>query len=129
MKSCASTQKEIRPTMLFVIGMLRIGWRVQAKRDWASFPNEWAILRPSANGIIWKQSLEKKARVGLRSGALIDNAGGRQAENCSGSRFKEGQRSWDIRERLNRCLRARLLKKKQCPGPRFEREKTPPANW
>jgi len=24
-------------------------------RDWASFPNEWAILRPSANGIIWKR--------------------------------------------------------------------------
>src|SRR5271166_2237452 len=40
--------------MLFVIRMLRIGWRVLAQRDWASFPNEWAILRPSANGIIWK---------------------------------------------------------------------------
>jgi hypothetical protein len=31
------------------------GWRVQAKRDWANSPNEWAILRPSANGITWKR--------------------------------------------------------------------------
>jgi hypothetical protein len=57
--------------MLFVIRMLRIGWRVQAKRGWASFPNEWAILRPSANGIIWKHSLEKKVRVGSRFGARL----------------------------------------------------------
>jgi len=49
--------------------MLRIGWRGQAKRDWANSPNEWAILRPSANGIIWKHSLEKKVRVGLGFGA------------------------------------------------------------
>ena len=51
--------------MLFVIRMLRIGWGVLAHRDLASFPNEWAILRPSANGIIWKHLLEKKVRVGL----------------------------------------------------------------
>jgi hypothetical protein len=57
--------------MLFVILMLRIGWRVQAKRDWASFPNEWAILRPSANGITWKHLLEKKVRVGLRFGTRL----------------------------------------------------------
>src|SRR5580692_6725959 len=57
--------------MLFVIRMLRIGWRVQAKRDWASFPNGWAILRLSANGIIWKHLLEKKVRVGLRFGARL----------------------------------------------------------
>ena len=57
--------------MRFVIRMLRIGWRVRAKRDWVSFPNEWAILRPSANGIIWKHSLEKKVRVGLRFGARL----------------------------------------------------------
>src|ERR1700736_6559786 len=56
--------------MLFGIRMLRIGWRVQAKRE-ASFPNEWAILRPSANGIIWKHLLEKKVRVGLRFGARL----------------------------------------------------------
>jgi hypothetical protein len=36
--------------MLFVIRMLCIGWRVQAKRDWASSPNGWVILRLSANG-------------------------------------------------------------------------------
>jgi hypothetical protein len=53
------------------VRMRRIGWRVQAKRDWASFPNEWAILRRSANGIIWKHSLEKKVRVGLRFGARL----------------------------------------------------------
>ena len=46
--------------------MLHTGWPVQAKRDWANSPNEWAILRPSANGIIWKHLLEKKVRVGLR---------------------------------------------------------------
>ena len=57
--------------MLFVIRMLRIGWCVQEKRDWASFLNEWAILRPSANGIIWKHLLEKKVRVGLRFGARL----------------------------------------------------------
>jgi hypothetical protein len=57
--------------MLFVIRMLHIGWRVQAKRDWASFPNGWAILRLSANGIIWKHLLEKKVRVGLRFGARL----------------------------------------------------------
>src|SRR5271165_4530573 len=57
--------------MLFVIRMLRIGWRVLAQRDWASFPNEWAILRPSANGIIWRHLLEKKARVGLRFDARL----------------------------------------------------------
>ena len=57
--------------MLFVIRMLRIGWRVQAKRDLASFPNEWAILRPSANGTTWKHLLEKKVRVGLRFGARL----------------------------------------------------------
>ena len=57
--------------MLFVIRMLRIGWGVLAHRDWASFPNEWAILRPSANGIIWKHLLEKKVRVGLRFGARL----------------------------------------------------------
>src|ERR1700730_6237755 len=55
--------------MLFVIRMLRIGWGVLAHRDWATFPNEWAILRPSTNGIIWKHLLEKKVRVGLRFGA------------------------------------------------------------
>jgi hypothetical protein len=33
--------------------------------------NEWAILRPSANGIIWKHLLEKKARVGLRFDAPL----------------------------------------------------------
>ena len=54
--------------MPFVTRTLHTGWRVQAKRDWASFPNEWAILRPSANGIIWKRLLEKKVRVGLRFG-------------------------------------------------------------
>jgi hypothetical protein len=57
--------------MLFVIRMLRIGWRVLAKRDWASFPNEWAILRASANGIIWKHLLKKKVKVGLRFGARL----------------------------------------------------------
>ena len=57
--------------MLFVIRMLRIGWRVQEKRDWASFPNEWAILRPPANGIIWKHLLERKVRVDLRFGARL----------------------------------------------------------
>jgi hypothetical protein len=57
--------------MLFVIRMLRIGWCVQEKRDWASFLNEWAILRPSANGIIWKHLLEKKVRVDLRFGARL----------------------------------------------------------
>ena len=57
--------------MLFVIRMLPIGWRVQAKRDWVSFPNEWAILRPSANGTIWKHLLEKKVRVGLPFGARL----------------------------------------------------------
>ena len=57
--------------MLFVIRMPRIGWRVQAKRGWASSPNESAILRPSANGIIWKHSLEKTVRVGLRFGARL----------------------------------------------------------
>ena len=36
-----------------------------------SFPNEWAILRPSANGIIWKHLLKKKVRVGLRFGARL----------------------------------------------------------
>jgi hypothetical protein len=30
-------------------------WRVQAKREWANSPNEWTILRPSANGITWKR--------------------------------------------------------------------------
>jgi hypothetical protein len=57
--------------MLFVIRMLRIGWRVLAQRDWASFPNESAILRRSANGIIWKHLLEKKVSVGLRFGARL----------------------------------------------------------
>ena len=57
--------------MLFVIRMLRIGWRVLAQREWASFPNEWAILRPSAKGIIWKHLLERKVRVGLRFGAQL----------------------------------------------------------
>ena len=45
--------------------------RLQAKRGWASFPNERAILRSSANGISRKHLLEKKARVGLRFGAPL----------------------------------------------------------
>ena len=69
MKKLCVHSKKICPIMRFVIRMLRIGWRVQAKRDWMSFPNEWAILRPSAKGIIWKHSLEKKGRVGLGFGA------------------------------------------------------------
>ena len=63
------TVPEILEPTFFVIRMLRIGWRVQAKRDWASFPNEWAILRASANGIIWRHSLEKKVRPGSDCGA------------------------------------------------------------
>ena len=58
--------------MLFVIRMLRIGWRVRAKRDWVSFPNEWAILRPSANGTTWKRSLEKKVWPGSKFGVLSE---------------------------------------------------------
>jgi hypothetical protein len=38
-----------------VTRMLHTGWRAQGKRDWANSPNEWAILRPSANGITWKR--------------------------------------------------------------------------
>jgi hypothetical protein len=57
--------------MPFVTRLLHTGWRVQAKRDWANSPNEWAILRPSANGTTWKRSLERKVRVGLRFGAQL----------------------------------------------------------
>jgi hypothetical protein len=38
MKKLCLHSKEIRPTMLFVIRMLRIGWRVLAKRDYARSP-------------------------------------------------------------------------------------------
>ena len=42
-----------------------------SKEGLASFPNEWVILRPSANGTIWKHLLEKKVRVGLLFGARL----------------------------------------------------------
>jgi hypothetical protein len=45
--------------------MLHTGWRAQAKTDWANSPNEWAILRPSANGITAKVHLGQ-VRHGLR---------------------------------------------------------------
>jgi hypothetical protein len=45
-------------------------WLARSRKEGlGELPKEWAILRPSANGIIWKHSLEKKARVGLRFGA------------------------------------------------------------
>jgi hypothetical protein len=56
-----------------VTRMRHTGWRVQAKRDWANSPNEWPILRPFANGIIWKHSLEKKVRPSSKFG--VSNAG------------------------------------------------------
>src|SRR6516164_4887702 len=59
--------------MPFVTRLLHTGWRVQAKRDWANSPNEWAILRPSANGTTWKRSLEKKVWPGSKFGVLSVN--------------------------------------------------------
>ena len=72
MKKLCLHSKVNRPTMLFVIRMLRIGWRVQAKRDWANSPNEWAILKPSANGTTWKRSLERKVWPGSKFGVLSE---------------------------------------------------------
>jgi hypothetical protein len=57
--------KYICPPMPYVTRMLHTGWRAQAKTDWANSPNEWAILRPSANGITAKVHLGQ-VRHGLR---------------------------------------------------------------
>jgi len=55
MKKLCLASKVNPPTNAFVTRMLHSGWRAQAKRDWTNSPNEWAILRPSANGITWKR--------------------------------------------------------------------------
>src|ERR1700757_386350 len=62
-----------------------------SKEGLGELPNEWVILRPSANGTIWKHLLEKKVRVALPFGARLSlrvktksaRQGIREAAACS----------------------------------------------